>query len=145
MMDERTLEWVHRRVRQRREFLAWAFDRYDEWGGPAAGRLGPHLGVGPRDLLRLGLALRPREGRFEQDARLIAADFGIDPFPLAAVARFVDAIAAMRGTSPAIGGGTQLPPTSGSGFLAAARARKPSKPRAPREPRKRRGTDGGER
>lgn len=130
-MDDQTLERVSRRVRGRPEFWAWVFHRYDHFHGPHAGQLAAHLALSRRDFLRLGLYLRPRTGRFEQDARLAAADFGIDPYRLAEVAQFVDSLAALEpmkhGATTPTDAVTRVEP--GAGFLAAARARRPSRPR----------------
>jgi hypothetical protein len=96
-------------------------DRYVKLRGSAAGGLGEHLAVSPRNFLRLGLCLRPRTGHFEEDILQIASDFGVDPFRLADVVRFVEAAEAMSGAE-----GAYVPLPSGAvGYLAAARARRP--------------------
>lgn len=132
-MDDQTLERVARRIRTKPESWAWVFDRYDHWRGPAAGALAAHLALSPRDLLRLGLYLRPRAGRFEADLRQAAADFAVDPARLAGVVRFVDAMEAMAAPSAPASLADELSPAPPS-VLAAARARR--RPRGPRRPRK---------
>ena len=117
-MDDKMLERLARRAAAHREYWAWVFERYETWGGLATGHLAEHLGLTPRDLLRLGLYLRPRAERFEQDLRETSADFKTDRAALAAIVRFVDALGAMP--QP----GAQNPAAGQPGFLAAARSRK---------------------
>lgn len=126
-MDEQTLDRIVRRVATRPEFLAAVFEAYRHRAGPAAGDLAGHLGVAPAGLLWLSLYRRPRPDWFEADCRAAAADFGADPYRLAAVVRFVEAAEAMTGSGPpadaGAGGSAAARPDDDRGTLAAARAR----------------------
>jgi hypothetical protein len=96
------------RARNRSEFLASVFARYEEMEGTTEDRVRKQLGATVADWSRLQLCLKPRMNTFLQDVTQIAAEFGLDRAALAAVIRRVEAVEIVRERQQAGSAGTML-------------------------------------
>ena len=121
--DTELLVYVASRAKDHPEYLGWVLARFVEREHLSQRALGKSLGITRRDLLRLGLCLRPRANHFADDIRQISARFASDAAVLAGIVRQVESLQTL--TAAAIGeAGAE------SGLLVAARARKPQPTRS---------------
>src|SRR5437016_3812818 len=121
--DDTTLARTARRAQARPQYLGWVFARYGKLQHVSEENLADTLGVTPRDWLRLGLCLRPRDTHFADDVRQISTRFKADPVVLAQVVRLVESASAMSAEE-------KQTPTAEEGMLLAARAREKRPPRS---------------
>ncbi|HXH13160.1 MAG TPA: hypothetical protein VNP04_25725 [Alphaproteobacteria bacterium] len=120
---ERLLAHAAQRARDYPEYLGWVLTRYVEQERISAEILAQRLGIGSHDLPRLELCLRPRAEHFADDIGQISAKFNLDPTALATIVRLVESVEAL-----ATGNADRA--VTDSGWLMAARARKPPRPPA---------------
>ena len=124
--DARVLAHAANRAKTHPHYLGWVLARYIEVENISERGLAEILGTTSRDLLRLGLCLRPRADHFAEDIGQISAKFKVDAVALATVVRLVESVEAMAATDTRT-------VSAESGLLMAARARKKSRKRQDKE------------
>lgn len=115
--ETQLLAYAASRAQARPEYLAWVLARYVEREHLSEDDLATSLGITHRELVHLGLCLRPRADHFADDIRQVSTKFAIDAAALATIVRLVESVEtlAARATGE---------DATASGLLVAARARR---------------------